>query len=205
MKIKKFNDKKSEKEQDILFTAKSLEKEKDSKPAFKTSVEDQEKVEKEFKKNKDKIEKFESFITVNIDHVDNIDCENDYDVEDGSEFDSEYKESEISGCGCCDECDGQSDCECCQDCTCGQSMEEQPMEQPKVMNLSDFMNSFGGHEEESEEVGCGCCDECSGQSDCECCSDCSCGQMEQQPMGQQPMGQPKVMNILDFINSITNK
>ena len=52
MKIKKFDDKKSEKEQEILFTAKSLEKEKDSKPAFKTSVEDQEKVEKEFKKIK---------------------------------------------------------------------------------------------------------------------------------------------------------
>jgi len=62
-----------------------------------------------------------------------------------------------------------------------------------------------GHEEESEEVGCGCCSDCNGQEDCECCSDCSCGQMEQQPMEQQPMEQPKVMNILDFINSITNK
>jgi len=71
-----------------------------------------------------------------------------------------------------------------------------------------------GHEEESEEevheVGCGCCYECTGQSGCECCSDCSCGQMEEQPMKeqpmeQQPMEQPKVMNILDFINSITNK
>ena len=57
MKIKKFDDKKTEKEQDVLFTAKSLEKDKDSKPSFKTSVEDQEKVEKEFKKNKDKIVK----------------------------------------------------------------------------------------------------------------------------------------------------
>ena len=50
-----------------------------------------------------------------------------------------------------------------------------------------------GHEEESEEevqeVGCGCC------------SDCSCGQS----MEEQPMGEPKVMNIADFINSITNQ
>jgi hypothetical protein len=135
MKIKKFNDKKSEKEQDILFTAKSLEKEKDSKPAFKTSVEDQEKVEKEFKKNKDKIEKFESFITVNIDHVDNIDCKNDYDVEDGSEFDSEYQESEISGCGCCDNCTGEYGCYCgCDDCKCGSD--------ENVKKASDFINTI---------------------------------------------------------------
>ncbi len=135
MKIKKFNDKKSEKEQDILFTAKSLEKEKDSKPAFKTSVEDQEKVEKEFKKNKDKIEKFESFITVNIDHVDNIDCKNDYDVEDGSEFDSEYQESEISGCGCCDNCTGEYGCYCgCDDCKCGRD--------ENVKKASDFINTI---------------------------------------------------------------
>ena len=135
MKIKKFDDKKSEKEQEILFTAKSLEKEKDSKPTFKTSVEDQEKVEKEFKKNKDKIEKFESFITVNIEHVDNIDCENDYDVEDGSEFDSEYKESEISGCGCCDNCTGEYGCYCgCDDCKCGSD--------ENVKKASDFINTI---------------------------------------------------------------
>ena len=202
MKIKKFNDKKEKKEeQDILFNAKSLEKNKEDKTPFKTSTEDQEKTEKEFKKQLNKIEKFESFITISIVN-DEDEIENDYDVEGHEE-----EESEEVGCGCCSDCNGQEDCDCCSDCSCGQ-MEQQPMEQPKVMNLSDFMNSFGGHEEESEEevhqVGCGCCDECSGQSDCECCSDCSCGQMEQQPM-EQPMEQPKVMNILDFINSIANK
>ena len=202
MKIKKFNEKKEkQEEQDILFNAKSLEKNKEDKTSFKTSTEDQEKTEKEFKKQLNKIEKFESFITISIVN-DEDEIENDYDVE------SHEEESEEVGCGCCSDCNGQEDCECCSDCSCGQ-MEEQPMEQPNVMNLSDFMNSFGGHEEESEEevheVGCGCCDECTGQPDCECCSDCYCGQMEQQPMEQQPMEQPKVMNILDFINSITNK
>jgi hypothetical protein len=129
MKIKKFDDKKSEKEQEILFTAKSLEKEKDSKPTFKTSVEDQEKVEKEFKKNKDKIEKFESFITVNIEHVDNIDCENDYDVEGHEE------ESEEVGCGCCDNCTGEYGCYCgCDDCKCGSD--------ENVKKASDFINTI---------------------------------------------------------------
>ena len=52
----------------------------------------------------------------------------------------------------------------------------------------------------SQEVGCGCCDQCNGQEDCGCCQDCSCGSQE-----EQPMDQPKVMNIADFINSITNQ
>ena len=143
MKIKKFNEKKEkQEEQDILFNAKSLEKNKEDKTSFKTSTEDQEKTEKEFKKQLNKIEKFESFITISIVN-DEDEIENGYDVE-------------------------------------------------------------GHEEEESEEVGCGCCSDCNGQEDCDCCSDCSCGQMEQQPM-EQPMEQPKVMNILDFINSIANK
>ena len=148
MKIKKFNEKKEkQEEQDILFNAKSLEKNKEDKTSFKTSTEDQEKTEKEFKKQLNKIEKFESFITISIVN-DEDEIENGYDVE-------------------------------------------------------------GHEEEESEEVGCGCCSDCNGQEDYDCCSDCSCGQMEQQPMEQQPMEQPmeqpKVMNILDFINSITNQ
>jgi hypothetical protein len=122
MKIKKFDDgKKKTKEevQDVLFNVKSLEKDKDSKPNVKNSIEDQEKVEKEFKKNSDKIEKFESFITVNIDHVDNIEWE--YDEEEEEEFDSEYQESETSGCGCCNDCSGDEGCNCgCEDCQCGE-------------------------------------------------------------------------------------
>jgi len=31
-------------------------------------------------------------------------------------------------------------------------------------------------EDDSEEVGCGCCDECNGQEDCECCDECTCNQ-----------------------------
>ena len=51
MKIKKVNTKKEKtEEQEVKFSAKSLEKSKDDKPSFKTSIEDQEKVEKEFKK-----------------------------------------------------------------------------------------------------------------------------------------------------------
>jgi hypothetical protein len=135
MKIKKFDDKKTEKEKDVLFTAKSLEKDKDSKPSFKTSVEDQEKVEKEFKKNKDKIEKFESFITVNIDHVDNIDCENDYDLKDDSEFKPDYEESEVSGCGCCDNCTGEEGCYCgCDNCKCGSD--------ENIKKASEFVNTI---------------------------------------------------------------
>jgi TATA-binding protein-associated factor Taf7 len=30
--------------------------------------------------------------------------------------------------------------------------------------------------DDSEEVGCGCCDECNGQEDCECCDECTCNQ-----------------------------
>lgn len=135
MKIKKFDDKKTEKEQDVLFTAKSLEKDKDNKPSFKTSVEDQEKVEKEFKKNKDKIEKFESFITVNIDHVDNIDCENDYDLKDDSEFEPDYEESEVSGCGCCDNCTGEEGCYCeCENCKC--------VSDENIKKASEFVNTI---------------------------------------------------------------
>lgn len=66
-------------------------------------------------------------------------------------------------------------------------------------------------EEETQEVGCGCCDQCNGQLDCACCQDCSCGQsQEEEPMGEQPMdqsteGQPRVMNIADFIKSIVSQ
>jgi hypothetical protein len=138
MKIKKFdNSKKKEKEQvqDVLFNAKSLEKEKDESPTIKTSTEDQEKVEKDFKKKSNKIEKFESFITVNIDHVDNIDCKNEYELGDESEFDADYQESEDSGCGCCDDCSGEEGCNCgCQECKC--------VSDDNVKTASQFVNTL---------------------------------------------------------------
>jgi len=144
--IKKFKDaaknlnisdnkeKKSKKEKDIeiKFKADSLKRDEE-KPGFKSSVEQQEKVEKEFKKNKDKIEKFESFITVNIDHVDNIECENDYDLQDELEIDSDYEESEINGCGCCDSCTGEDNCYCgCADCKCDSD--------DNIKKASEFVN-----------------------------------------------------------------
>ena len=142
--IKKFNETKKDekvKDQEVLFNAEVLV-DKDEKPSFKTGEqEDQEKVKKEFDKLI-KVKKFEAFIDIDI-HIDNIDeveIENEYDTE-GHE-DSEEEVQEV-GCGCCSDCNGQEDCECCQDCSCGQSG-EQPMNQPKVMNLSDFMNSIVG-------------------------------------------------------------
>lgn len=40
---------------------------------------------------------------------------------------------------------------------------------------NDMMSSDDS-EEEVQEVGCGCCDECNGQSDCGCCDECTCDQ-----------------------------
>jgi hypothetical protein len=128
MKIKKVNTKKEKnEEQEVKFSAKSLEKSKDDKPSFKTSIEDQEKVEKEFKKNINKIEKFESFITINIDNVESIEWQHEDD------FDADYEESETSGCGCCDDCTGEEDCYCgCDDCKCDTD--------ENVKKASDFVN-----------------------------------------------------------------
>lgn len=135
MKIKKFNNKEKD-TQEVGFTAKSLERGKEDKPTIKTSIDDQEKVEKEFKKNLDKVEKFESFITVNIDHVDKIECENDYEFSDeDEEIDADYEESEITGCGCCDDCTGEENCDCgCVDCQCTNTEDE------NVKTASDFVN-----------------------------------------------------------------
>ena len=130
--IKKFNETKKDekvKDQEILFNAEVLA-DKDEKPSFKTGEEeDQEKVKKEFDKLI-KVKKFEAFIDVDI-HIDNIDeveIENEYDTE-GHEEESEEEVQEVG-------------CECCSDCSCGQSMEEQPMGEPKVMNIADFINSI---------------------------------------------------------------
>lgn len=52
---------KEEKELEVGFDVKSLESEKDEDPSIKTSVDDQEKIEKEFKKEIDKVVDFKSF------------------------------------------------------------------------------------------------------------------------------------------------
>jgi hypothetical protein len=52
---------KEEKELELGFDVKSLETDKDEESSIKTSIDDQEKVEKEFKKEIDKIKDFKSF------------------------------------------------------------------------------------------------------------------------------------------------
>ena len=99
------------------------------------------------------IKKFEDFkISISIDKVEpeeemsNIDvedCENCTDCEfNPCECEVDNTESK-EGCGCCDECTGQLGCECCEQCSCVQ-MGEQPMDQPKVMNITDFISSIIG-------------------------------------------------------------
>jgi hypothetical protein len=125
---------KKEESEEIKFDVKSLEKDKDEKPSFKTSIDDQEKLDKEFKKELNKVEKFESFITITI--TNNDDKLETPDNFNGltDEFDSD-EESEISNT-CCDVCSGEDGCQCCDQCKCGESEESQ------VMNVSDFLKSI---------------------------------------------------------------
>jgi hypothetical protein len=128
MKIKRFESKEEKVEdQEVLFTAKSLERDKDEKPSFKTEVEDNEKVQKEFKKSMDKIEKFENF-TIEV----------EVEVKPEGE-ESEEEESEVTGC--CNNCTGQEGCGCCQDCNCG-TEEVNPESDVKVMSIQDFIGSL---------------------------------------------------------------
>jgi len=133
--IKKFNETKKDekvKDQEVLFNAEVLA-DKDEKPSFKTSEEeDQEKVKKEFDKLT-KVKSFESFIDVDI-HIDNIDeveIENQYDTEG---YEESEEETEELGCGCCNQC------------TCGSEEEVEevnPETEVKVMNMADFISSLG--------------------------------------------------------------
>lgn len=121
MKIKRFESKEEKvKDQEVLFTAKSLEKDKEEKPSFKTEVEDNEKVQKEFKKSMDKIEKFENFT---------IEVEVEVKPEDHEESEEEEETEEETGCGCS------------QDCNCG-SEEVNPESDVKVMNIQDFIGTL---------------------------------------------------------------
>jgi len=120
--IKKFNETKKEdkvKDQEVLFNVEVLA-DKDEKPSFKTDIEDQEKVQKEFDKLKDKVEKFEAFIDIHIDNIENVEVEHEFGHDDSDDdFDAEYEED--PGCGCCQDCTGQPGCDCgCQDCSCGE-------------------------------------------------------------------------------------
>jgi len=152
MKIKKVKDIKTE-VQDPVFNAKSLEKDKDEKPSFKTSTDDQEKVEKEFKKELNKIEKFESFaIIITNNDDDELEISDDFGrPTDEYEVDSEYEESEMSGCGCCGNCSGEQNCECgCDNCQCDQLEDycdacdrvssKCVCDESDVKSVGDFMN-----------------------------------------------------------------
>jgi hypothetical protein len=146
MKIKRFESKEEKvKDQEVLFTAKSLEKDKEEKPSFKTEVEDNEKVQKEFKKSMDKIEKFENFtIEIEVKPTDNSGEQTLLGRPESSNTDNNMRnmssEEEV-GCGCCDQCNGQEDCECCDDCNCG-SEGVNPESDVKVMNIEDFISSL---------------------------------------------------------------
>ena len=144
---------KKEESEEIKFDVKSLERDKDEKPSFKTKVEDNEKVQKEFKKSMDKIEKFESFITISISNDDDdlgISDEfgkptDEYEVDKqsskelrGMDF-LEDEESETPGC--CDDCTGEEGCVCCDDCNC-RTEEVNPDSDVKVMNIQDFIGSL---------------------------------------------------------------
>ena len=49
------------------------------------------------------------------------------------EIEGDYEESELTGCGCCDDCSGEENCECgCDDCECGCNDD--------LQTASDFVN-----------------------------------------------------------------
>lgn len=139
IQIKKFNETKKDekvKDQEVLFNVEVLA-DKDEKPSFKTEVEDQEKVKKEFDKLR-KIKNFENFT---------IEVEVEVKPQGEEEFSQEPQvPTQEVGCGCCNQCNGQEDCGCCQDCTCSGEVEEVEQSNPendvKVMNISDFINSI---------------------------------------------------------------
>lgn len=125
--LKKFNekikDKKSSKDEDFGFSAKSLEKEKEDVMGLGIKTQPVEHDEKELENiNKNKIEKFESFITINIDNVENMECDNEFEIgnNEDDEDDEENYDDEDGECDCCDECTGEDGCYCgCEDCKCG--------------------------------------------------------------------------------------
>jgi hypothetical protein len=133
--IKKFNEtKKDEKveDQEVLFNAEVLV-DKDEKPSFNTSEEeDQEKIKKEFDKLR-KVKKFENF-TIEVEVEVKPEDHEDESEESKTPYSFEQEsDDQEEGCGCG-----------CQDCTCGSEEESNPETDVKVMNMADFMNSVAG-------------------------------------------------------------
>ncbi len=134
--IKKFNEtKKDEKieDQEVLFNAEVLV-DKDEKPSFKTDVEDQEKLQKEFDKLI-KVKKFENFtIEVEVEVKPEGEEESEEEYNTPHSFEPEQEEEGCESCGC-------------QDCACvseEEVEESNPETDVKVMNMVDFMNSIAG-------------------------------------------------------------
>jgi hypothetical protein len=127
--IRKFNETKTEKvekvkDQEVLFSAEVLV-DKDEKPSFKTEVEDQEKVKKEFDKLR-KVKKFENFtIEVEVEVKPESQEESEEEYNTPISFEPNQEEEGCESCGC-------------QDCNCGTN----PENDVKVMNISDFINSI---------------------------------------------------------------
>jgi hypothetical protein len=139
--IRKFNESKKEdkvEDQEVLFNAEVLV-DKDEKPSFKTSEEDdQEKVKKEFDKLR-KVKKFENFtieVEVEVKPEDEKQTllggpESSHTAHD-NHMRNQVEQEQGCGCGC-------------QDCSCGSEEQEEvnPETDIKVMNMADFMNSLG--------------------------------------------------------------
>lgn len=107
---------------EMSFNSKSLEREKGERLSITTSIEDQEKLKKEFDKEYDKVHKFESFIKSG-------------DFSDSLLDDSD----EVSGCGCCQDCTGTSECDCgCENCKCDELEDQKDTD---VNLIGDFMSN----------------------------------------------------------------
>jgi len=70
------------------------------------------------------------------------------------------------------------------------------------VEIENQYDTEGHEEDETQELGCGCCDDCSGQNDCQCCDDCTCGENVEET---NPETEVKVMNMADFMNSIAGQ
>jgi hypothetical protein len=133
--IKKFNETKKDekvKDQEVSFKSEVLV-DKDENPSFKTEVEDQEKVKKEFDKLR-KVKKFENFtieVEVEVKPEGQEESEEEYNTP--ISFEPNQEEEGCESCGC-------------QDCNCGPEVQEVEQSNPendvKVMNISDFINSI---------------------------------------------------------------
>ena len=162
MRILRFNESKKTKKEELdgisTFDVKSLEKTKDDLIGFVSDYEevkdkDVKKVKKEVEVTtpglKKSIKKFEDF-SITIEMGDDNSAESTFDPSNLFRGAINPNEEECCSdcqcypCGCeVDNTESKKGCECCDQCSCGQ-MDDQPMDQPKVMNIADFISSIIG-------------------------------------------------------------